>query len=60
MTDKRKKFIRLAEIRVNNCVKYLRLTGNLSNRHNYEYNSEDYNKIIKVLENEIKVWEIKD
>ena len=50
----RENFIRLAEQRVNKCIKILDLIGNLSNRTNYTYSEEDVVKIIKSLQNKIK------
>ena len=50
----REKFVRLAEQRVNKCIKMLDLIGNLSNRTNYSYSEEDVVKIIKSLQNKIK------
>ncbi len=52
--DKRKKFVELAEKRVNNALKQIELIGNLSNRSNYEYDEEDYKKIFRVIENEVR------
>ena len=53
--DKRKKFIELAEKRVNRLLKELRLVGNLSNRSNYQFSDEDVRKIFLAIENELKV-----
>jgi hypothetical protein len=53
MSNKRDNFIRLAENRVNRAIKDIRLLGNLANRSNYSYKSEDVNKIIKVLTSEL-------
>jgi len=50
----RDNFVRLAEKRVNNAIKTLRLIGNLSNRSNYSYTEEDVNKIFRSLERELK------
>ena len=50
----RDNFVRLAEKRVNNAIKTLRLIGNLSNRSNYSYTDEDVNKIFRTLERELK------
>jgi len=54
MRDKQKKFVQLAEARVNSVLKNIELIGNLSNKRNYEYTDEQANKIILVLESEIK------
>ena len=45
----RDKFARLATNRVNNALKYIWLIGNLSNRSNYDYTSEDIEKIFATL-----------
>ena len=47
--SKREKFIRLAELRVNNALKHIKLIGNLANTSNYEYDASDYQKIIRTL-----------
>ena len=54
-TDKkRKKFVELAEKRVNNAMKNISLIGNLANKNNYKYDDEDVKKIFKALSDEIK------
>jgi len=54
METNREKFVRLAENRVNNAIKTLRLIGNLSNQSNYSYKQEDVDLIFKALEAELK------
>lgn len=54
MRDKRKKFVQLAEARVNRAIKDIRLVGNLSNRAAYAYTEEDAKKIFRVLLKEIE------
>lgn len=54
MEDRRDKFVRLAENRVNNSIKYIRLIGNLSNKSNYNYTEKDVNMIVNALNEEIK------
>jgi hypothetical protein len=51
--DKRKKFIQLAEARVNRAIKDLRLIGNLANKSAYEYGDEDAKKIFRALQKEL-------
>lgn len=51
---KRKKFIRLAELRTNKILKMLQLLGNCSSKSNYDYTDEDVRKIFTVLEEELK------
>ena len=58
MTERESNFIKLAEKRVNNTIKQLRLVGNLSNKGNYTYTDSQANKIINTLNtelNELKV-----
>jgi len=52
--NKRKKFIELAEKRVNKALKQLQLIGNLSNKRNYEYDQSDYKKIFRAIDAEVK------
>ena len=51
----REKFIELAEKRVNKTLKAIHLVGNLSNKSNYQYSDEDAQKIIRAIENEVKI-----
>lgn len=50
MEDKREKFVRLANQRVNKALDQLRLIGNLGNRSSYEYSEEDAKKILRALQ----------
>lgn len=53
----RKKFVELAEKRVNRALKDIKLIGNLSNRSNYSYEAKDARAIITALNkavNEVK------
>ena len=59
MRDKKMKFRELAEKRVSRTIKDIRLIGNLSNRNNYDYESDDARKIISALEEEIKLLKYK-
>lgn len=54
MSDKRAKFVSLAEKRVTRTIKDIRLIGNLSNKNNYSYEEKDVRKIISTLEDEVK------
>lgn len=54
MEDKRKKFKRLAELRVNRIVNDLKLISNLTNKSNYLYTESDINKIFKVIDENLK------
>jgi hypothetical protein len=53
-SEKIEKFERLAEKRMVDVIKKIRLIGNLSNRNNYEYTDEHIEYIISTLEREIK------
>jgi hypothetical protein len=55
MRDKRKKFVELAEARVNRAIKDIRLIGNLANKSAYEYNDEDTKRIFRALQKELEV-----
>lgn len=50
--EKRMRFVRLAEARVNRALHDIRLIGNLANTHNYDYTEEDVAKILTALESE--------
>jgi ABC-type Fe3+-hydroxamate transport system substrate-binding protein len=51
--DPRGRFVELANKRVNATILQIRLVGNLANKKNYEYTSEEAKKIIKALQREI-------
>lgn len=48
-TEKRAKFIRLAEGRVQGALNAIRKIGNLSNNRAYDYDEADVKKIMKAL-----------
>lgn len=54
MRDKRKKFVDLAEARVNRAIKDIRLIGNLANKNAYEYSDEDAKKIFRAIQREVE------
>ncbi|MGG1864082.1 hypothetical protein ABEP22_13115 [Bacillus safensis] len=54
MREKREKFERLAEKRVTDVVKKIRLIGNLANKNNYDYTDEHVKQIIDTLETELR------
>ncbi|MDM5374160.1 hypothetical protein C1N66_05455 [Bacillus cereus] len=56
---KREKFEELAEKRVTETVKKMRLIGNLSNRNNYDYTEEHVKQILSTLEEELKMLRAK-
>lgn len=51
--DKAKKFVELANKRVNRAIKDIQLVGNLANRQNYEFTEEQARKIVKALQQEV-------
>jgi hypothetical protein len=53
MNKHRERFVILAEKRVSQATKYLRLIGNLANRSNYSYEEKDVKKIIGFLSKEL-------
>ena len=53
MRDKRRKFVELAEARVNRTIRDIRLIGNLANRGSYDYSEEDSKKIFRALQKEL-------
>jgi hypothetical protein len=55
MSEKLEKFERLAEKRVTEAIKKMRLIGNLANKHNYEYTDEHVKQIIDALEDELRL-----
>ncbi len=50
----RDRFVDLANKRVNNAIKVIRLIGNLSNKSNYSYTEDDVRKIFSALQREVK------
>lgn len=54
MSEKNKNFRRLAEKRVNNALRYIRLIGNLSNTNNYEFDEAEVKQVFDVLEAELR------
>ncbi|MEM6898796.1 MAG: hypothetical protein AAF583_03350 [Pseudomonadota bacterium] len=48
-SEKREKFVRLAEGRTQSALDAIRKLGNLSNRRAYEYSDNDVKKILKAL-----------
>ena len=51
--EKREKFVRLAEQRVNRALREIRLIGNLANKSAYTSTEEDVKKIFRVLQKEL-------
>lgn len=54
LETKRDRFERLAERRVTEAIKKLRLIGNLANRHNYDYTEDHVRQVLDALESEMR------
>ena len=52
---KRKRFTDLAPIRVNNVLRHLRLVGNMTNKNNYDYQDDEFKKILKDIDDELSL-----
>ena len=52
--DKASRFERLAERRVTETIKKMRLVGNHANRNNYSYTEEHAKQILEALEAELR------
>ncbi len=50
----RKKFVELAEKRVNRALKDIKLIGNLSNRSNYSYTEKDAKNVCAALKKAVE------
>lgn len=50
----RERFRRLASLRTNLVLKRLKILGNCSNRHVYEYDEEDIDKVFTEIEKKVK------
>ena len=53
MNKKEETFKKLAEIRVNNAIKAMKLLGNLANKSNYSYDESQVKKILAALGSEL-------
>ena len=51
---KEEKFKKLVEHRVNETKKFLRLVGNLFNKHHYEYSDKQADEIIKTIRDDFE------
>jgi hypothetical protein len=50
---RRQKFVELAESRTVNAIKAIRIIAKLGNRHAYEFDDSDIQKIVRALNKEI-------
>jgi hypothetical protein len=58
-SNKREKFIALAERRTVNAIRAIRVIGKLGNPFAYEYNDQDVKKIVAALSKEIEDLRLK-
>lgn len=49
MNDKRKKFVKYANLRLENAIRHIQCLGNLQNQRQYEYSQEDVKNIEEFL-----------
>jgi ribosomal protein L7/L12 len=54
-TDRREKFVELAQNRTKNAIKAIRVIAKLGNKNAYDFNEADVNKIAKALTREVEV-----
>jgi ribosomal protein L7/L12 len=52
-TSKRQKFVELAEKRTVNAIKAIRIIAKLGNKHAYEFDDSDVQKIVRGLSREV-------
>jgi len=53
MSNRRERFLRVGERRINNALKAIKLVGNLSDKSNYDYDQSDISQIEKALKEEL-------
>lgn len=53
-SQRREKFVKLAESRTSNAIKAIRIIGKLGNRNAYDYDDADVRKIVKALSDEVE------
>ena len=59
MTEKREKFLKYGNIRLQNALDSIRRLGNLSNKRAYDYSKADVDKITSTLSKEISLLKAK-
>jgi len=52
-SEKREKFVKLAEGRTRNAIKSIRVIGKLGNKNAYQFDDTDVQKIVRALQKEI-------
>jgi hypothetical protein len=58
-SDKRRKFVSLAEKRTRNAIKAIRVIGKLGNKSAYEFSEADVKKIVGALSREIEALKVR-
>ena len=53
-TEKRKKFVKFSNLRLQNAINHISLIGKLANKRAYDYSEKDVNIIGEVLLNEVE------
>ena len=59
VSEKRKRFIKIAEKRVNYILQNLNNLGNCANKRNYEYGDEDVRKIFSEIDKRVREIKLK-
>ena len=54
VSEKREKFVQLAESRTSNAIRAIRVIGKLGNKSHYQYDDADVKKIVNALGKEIE------
>lgn len=54
MSDRREKFVKLAESRTRNAIRSIRIIGKLGNRNAYQFDDSDVQKIVRALTKEVE------
>jgi hypothetical protein len=57
--QKREKFVKLAENRTRNAIKAIRVIGKLGNKHAYQYDEADVQKIVRALNKEVEALKVR-
>ena len=52
--ERREKFVKLAENRTRNAIKAIRVIGKLGNKHAYQFDDSDVQKIVRALAKEVE------
>jgi hypothetical protein len=58
-SEKREKFVKLAENRTRNAIKAIRVIGKLGNKHAYQFGDSDVQKIVRALNKEVEALRVR-